>query len=372
VFLSYNPNKILTPEDIPDMKPPPISTPQPLGWPNAGQLRLIIIFAATVLGIYLCYLLTLPFLAPLTWALVLGITCMPLHRQIELRVGNGNIAALISVAAVTVLVVVPVIFVAQQLITETANGAVYLQSEFRTGDWREPLNGYPTLSRGATWLEQQLNLADTAGSVATWLTTISTSVFKSSVSQLINVILTFYILFFLLRDRKKAKAGLIEFSALSPSETDEVIGRFIETIHATVFGTVIMAAVQGTLGGLMFWWLGLPLPLLWGVIMAILAIVPVLGAFVIWIPAAIYLALEGHWAKALILAAWGGIVVASIDNLLYPTLVGNRLKLHTVLALIASFGGLIVFGASGLILGPAVVTTTLALMKILKNRFSSA
>jgi predicted PurR-regulated permease PerM len=178
-------------------------------------------------------------------------------------------------------------------------------------------------------------------------------------------------LFFLLRDRKQAMATLLEFSPLSETETTYVAGRFVETIHATVFGTLIIAVVQGTLGGLMFWWLGLTLPLLWGTVMAALAIVPVLGAFVIWIPAAIYLALEGKWTSALILAAWGGIVVASIDNILYPTLVGNRLKLHTLLALVASFGGLIVFGASGLILGPAVITVTIALLDILNKRLSS-
>jgi predicted PurR-regulated permease PerM len=207
--------------------------------------------------------------------------------------------------------------------------------------------------------------------LANWLTSTSSAIFKSSISQLINVVLTFYILYFLLRDRTRAKAALIEYSPLSPNETEDLVVRFVETIHATVFGTAIMAVVQGTLGGLMFWWLGLPLPLLWGTIMAVLAIVPVLGAFVIWIPAAIYLALEGRWTSALILAGWGGGVVASIDNILYPTLVGNRLKLHTLLALVASFGGLIVFGASGLILGPAVITVTISLLGILKKRLSS-
>jgi predicted PurR-regulated permease PerM len=352
------------------MKQP--STFQPLGWPNGLQFRFFIIVLVTGAGIFLCYLLAIPFLPPLTWALVLAVTCLPLHKLIELKVGNNNIAAMISVVLVAVLVVVPVSFIAQQLISETANGAAYLENQFRSGEWRQPLNSYPILSRGASWLEQQFNLADTAGGLANWLTTTSTAVFKSSVSQLINVVLTFYILFFLLRDRARAKVALIEYSPLSPSETNDVIARFVETIHATVFGTLIMAAVQGTLGGLMFWWLGLPLPLLWGTIMAALAIVPVLGAFVIWIPAAIYLALEGRWTSALILAGWGGIVVASIDNFLYPTLVGNRLKLHTVLALIASFGGLILFGASGLILGPAVITVTMALVKILKDRFSSS
>jgi len=102
--------------------------------------------------------------------------------------------------------------------------------------------------------------------------------------------------------------------------------------------------------------------------MAALAVVPVLGAFVVWIPAALFLAMEGSWGRALILAVWGGLVVSTIDNLLRPILVGNRLKLHTVLAFIALVGGLIAFGASGLILGPVVLTVTMVLLRIWRVR----
>jgi predicted PurR-regulated permease PerM len=118
----------------------------------------------------------------------------------------------------------------------------------------------------------------------------------------------------------------------------------------------------------MFWWLGLPTPLVWGMVMALLAVVPILGAFVVWIPAAVFLALEGHWAKALILTGWGGIVIALIDNLLYPVLVGERLRLHTLLVFIAILGGLTLFGASGLILGPVVLAVTLALVDVWRWR----
>lgn len=114
----------------------------------------------------------------------------------------------------------------------------------------------------------------------------------------------------------------------------------------------------------MFWWLGLPAPLLWGVVMGLLAVVPVLGAFVVWVPAAVFLALEGNWLKALILVAWGGIVIALIDNLLYPALVGNRLRLHTLPVLIVILGGLSLFGAAGLVIGPAVLTATVEVIRI--------
>ena len=131
-----------------------------------------------------------------------------------------------------------------------------------------------------------------------------------------------------------------------------MIRRVNDTIFATIYGTAAVAAVQGLLGGLMFWWLGLPAALLWGVVMAVLSMVPLLGAFVVWVPAAIFLLIQGSWVKALILTGWGAGVVGTIDNLLRPVLVGRRLNLHTVLAFISVVGGLLVFGSSGLVLGP--------------------
>ena len=146
---------------------------------------------------------------------------------------------------------------------------------------------------------------------------------------------------------------------LKKPETEHLLRRVAETVHATVYGTLAVAAVQGTLGGLMFWALGLPTPLLWGLVMGLLSIVPVLGAFIVWIPAAILLLLDGSWIRAGILAAWGGLVVGGIDNVLRPMFVGNRLRLHTIPAFISIVGGLLVFGAPGFILGPLAATMTM-------------
>jgi predicted PurR-regulated permease PerM len=141
-----------------------------------------------------------------------------------------------------------------------------------------------------------------------------------------------------------------------------------DTIHATIFGTLAVAAVQGALGGLVFWWLGLPAPILWGAVMGLLAIVPVLGAFVVWLSAAIFLASSGQWGKAVFLTLWGTVVVGLIDNLLYPILVGKRLRLHTVPVFFAIVGGLAVFGAAGVILGPVILALTDAILEIWRRR----
>ena len=118
----------------------------------------------------------------------------------------------------------------------------------------------------------------------------------------------------------------------------------------------------------MFWWLEIPAPLFWGVVMGLLAVVPFLGAFVIWAPVAVYLALAGQWGSAILLTLWGTAVIGLIDNVLYPVLVGRRLMLHSVPSFIAVVGGVILFGAHGLILGPLVVTVSIVLLHIWRER----
>lgn len=339
--------------------------------PNEALVRTGVMLALAALGLYVCYLLALPFLGALTWAVVLSILIVPAHRRLEERLPYPSVAAMVSTIVAAVIVAVPVLFVAQQLIGEAANAAVFIEKTLRSPAWREAIDDSPRLAAIAAWLEERLDLAGAAASLAAWLTGRSTSFLRASATQLLGFVLTFYFLFFFLRDRVRMLGLLSSLSPMSAAETRLLFSRFGETVNATIFGVIVVAIVQGTLGGLMFWWLGLPLPMVWGLVMGLLAIVPVLGAFVVWIPASLFLALDGSWGKALILAAWGGLIVASIDNLLHPMLIGSRLKLHAVPALVGAIGGIFLFGASGLVLGPAAIVLTWALVDILKSRYAA-
>jgi predicted PurR-regulated permease PerM len=145
------------------------------------------------------------------------------------------------------------------------------------------------------------------------------------------------------------------------------LGIFICYRLLTPFFPAITAALALAVV-LMFWWLGLSAPLLWGIVMAVAALVPVVGAFVVWIPAALYLLLEDSWGKALMLALWGVLVVGTIDNLLRPVLVGKSLQLHTVLVFLSMTGGLILFGPAGFILGPVGLAVSTVLLEIQRDR----
>lgn len=345
------------------------SKPQPVNreaWWTREHALIVVLVAATALLLFLCWKLVQPFLDPIAWAIALAVIAYPLHRWIAKRVSKPGLAAALAVFVIALLIVAPIIFVGHNVTKEVNSGMQMLQGE--DGKIRLPdAQGSWIGSTVSNW-EKQFHLSQHLQGMAAEIGKRGMQVVTGSAWAVVHLLLTLFILFFLFRDRQKAVGVARSLVPLSERESDEVFHRVSDTIHATVFGTIVVAAVQGALGGLMFWWLGLPAPILWGAVMALLAIVPVLGAFVVWAPAAVFLASTGQWGKAAILTAWGGIVIALIDNLLYPILVGKRLRLHTVPVFFSIVGGLAVFGAAGIILGPVILALTDAILEIWRRR----
>ena len=335
---------------------------------SLSHVQTLVLMVATAIGIYLCYRMAAPFLPAIAGALTLAVLFTPMQRWFESKLRRPGLCALISILLIAAMVLLPAVLLLQPLVKQAANGAELIETKVASGQWRHSLQAQPRITSFINTLEQQLDLPATVKDLTTWLSVKAGTIVKGSVFQIIGVCLTFYLLFFFLRDGLATLQSIRALSPLSKTEMSQVFSRVHDTIFATIYGTLAVSAVQGVLGGLMFWALGLSAPLLWGVVMALLAVVPVLGAFIVWVPAVAFLALEGSWGKALILMVWGMLVVGTIDNLLRPIMVGNRLKLHTVLAFISVVGGLIVFGASGLILGPVVLTITMVLLEIWAQR----
>ena len=338
------------------------------GYWSRERLLVLVLAAATVLLVYLCWLIARPFLAPLAWALALGVVARPVDDWIARRVGNRSVSAVLAVLVIAVVIIAPAVFVGHQMVREATTGLKNVQNQLESGEWRKQLAQSPRLEGVVSAIEQQGNIAEQLQTTAKEAAGRLSKVVAGSVLVVVELLLTLFILFFFFRDRAAMLSVLRSLVPLSSQETDEVFHRIDDTVHATIYGTLTVAAVQGALGGLMFWWLGLPAPILWGAVMALLAVVPVLGAFVVWVPAALFLGLTGHWGKAAILTAWGGLVIGLIDNLLYPFLVGKRMRLHTLPVFIAIVGGLALFGAAGLILGPLVLALTDAILEIWRRR----
>lgn len=345
------------------------------GHPNGSHgersLRLaqtLVLLLLTGGGLALCIAMTMPFLPALAAAMTLAVLFVPLQRRLEAKLRSANLAAGVSVLVIAVMVVVPAVFVGQQLAEQAVNGAQLVEERLKAGEWRAAIEARPTLAALVERIERQIDVPEALRDATRRLSLSAGSLVKGSAVQLIGFVLAFYLLFFFLRDRALVVDALHRWSPMSEAEMDHLIGRVADTIHATVYGTLAVASAQGLLGGLMFWWLDLSTPLLWGSVMALLAVVPMLGAFIVWIPAALWLLVQGQWGDALILSAWGMFVVGTVDNLLRPMLVGQRLKLHTLGAFVSVVGGLVLFGPSGLILGPVALAITLELIAIWSQR----
>jgi len=323
--------------------------------------------AVTLAFIGASLLVAAPFLPALTWALVLAVLFVGPHRFLQ-RFLPPSIAAGASMLIVALVVVGPLLLVLERLVSEAAAGVSYVQKAAQQGNWLTMIETHPWLASLQHWVERRFDLQAIFSQLGAFVTNIAANFLRASTGQIITTLLAFYLLFFFLRDRAVALQTLARLSPFSNLETGKIIVRVRDTIHAIIFGTLAVAALQGVLGGFMFWMLGFNSPVLWGLIMGLLSIVPVLGSFVVWIPATIYLLIEGRWIEALILGLWGGVVIASIDNLVRPLLIGDSMRLHTVPAFIAMLGGLQLFGASGIVLGPIVMALTPLLLEFWRRR----
>jgi predicted PurR-regulated permease PerM len=155
---------------------------------------------------------------------------------------------------------------------------------------------------------------------------------------------------------------------MNREESDRVFQGFADSVHANLHATLVTSVIDGVGGGLMFWLLGVPSPVMWGVVMFFLSFLPIVGTWLVWLPAAAYLALTGHVAGAVILIAWGVASLIVVDNFIYVRIAGDRMHLHQVPALLAFVGGLAVFGATGMILGPAMLAVTVAVLEVWHRR----
>lgn len=336
-------------------------------WFTRQHILILVLIVVTVIAFALCLLVLSPFVTPLAWALALAVVAHPMHAWLEKRIRQPETAAAISVIIVTLILLAPAVFVVHQLVHEAATNIEFVQSPEAAAELRERLET-SSFGRSLLWLDVQLDFSSQVDAVRRDLGSRSADFVRQSVWFVANVLITMFTLFFLFRDHREIRAAIYSLVPLSRIEADGIFARVDDTIHATIYGSVLMAALQGLLGGLMFWWLGLPAPAVWGLVMGVLATIPNLGTFVVWAPAAGALALQGEWTKATILAVWGLTAIAMIDNILYPMVVGKRLHMHSLPVFFAILGGLLAFGPAGLILGPVVFAVTDALLEIWRRR----
>ena len=213
-------------------------------WGSRSHVQTLVLMAVTTFGIYLCYRMAVPFLAVIAWALTLAVLFTPLQRWLESKVKSSSLAAILSVLVIFLIVVVPVMFVGQRLVLQAAQGAQLIETKVAAGEWRRVVEAQPLLAPMVERIERELDLPGTAKTVATWLTTITGSIVKGSVYQVIGLMLTFYLLFFFLRDGRAGLLSLRYLSPLSMTEMDRLFSRVGDTIHATAVTNTEATIVQ--------------------------------------------------------------------------------------------------------------------------------
>jgi predicted PurR-regulated permease PerM len=331
------------------------------------RLRIFALLALTVLALAGCAALLWPFVPALAWALALGVLIEPLHATLARRLRRRDVSAGLCVLGAAVILLGPaaalVNAAAQQLADVTgASASVPLRS------WEDVVSRLPAGPTIIGWIERHFDIEREWQRVSGDLATRVTSLVTGTLWMATQFLIMLFTLFYFLRDGHAALATLRRYSPLSEHETDHVFTEVAAMIDATVYGTLVVAAVQGCLGGLMFWWLGVPAPILWGLVMALLSLFPMAGSFLVWFPTAVVFALQGDWTRALVLVLWGAIAIGLIDNLLYPSLVGREMRLHTLPVFFAIVGGVLMIGASGIILGPVLLALTVTLFDVWRAR----
>lgn len=339
---------------------------------KGNQVRWIALLAATLIALYLCWAMLQPFIEVLLWAIVLVIVFYPVHQRIEARLGSSSWSAIISCLLVIFTILVPLTLITYAVVKELTGFAQNLQANVES--LLDPNS--PTVGRYLRWLEQYVDIKDlrSPGFIAERLKNLGGSLANRTlgfVGGLLGIVIeVFFVIFtmyYLFRDGDRLRAALRFSLPLEGAKANEIIERTREVISASVYGVLVIATIQGALGGFIFFALGLPSPLLWGVVMMFFSMIPMAGAFIVWVPAALYLMITGQWVKAIILIAFGTFVIGMVDNFLRPKLVGERTRLHELLIFFSVLGGLQVFGVLGLVLGPAVVAITLALLDVVRQ-----
>lgn len=341
------------------------------------QIRWWALLVVTAIALYLCWLMIQPFMGVLMWAAVLVIVFYPIHRRLVQRTKKPSLSALLSCVLVILTILVPVSLLTVAVLNELAGAAQNVQAAINyvldpnspmTGRFLRWAGNYVDVERlrSGEYLAQQL------GGVSGGLAGQTLGVIGGVIGAIVQMFFVIFTMYYLFRDGDRIFERIKDALPLNNKEALAIMERAKEVVGASVYGVLVIAVIQGSLGGLAFWALGVPSAIVWGVAMTFLSMIPMLGSFLVWVPAAIYLALTGHYVKAILLVLWGTLVIGMIDNFLRPKLVGGRTRLHELLIFFAVLGGLQVFGVLGIVLGPVVLALAMSLIEVFRAADSAA
>ena len=347
------------------MNETPRKTPPSAGRGATAALVLLLVAVTLALGWIL-----VPVYGPILWAVVIALLFMPLFRWVLPRLAHRRTpAALLTLLVALLVVVLPVAIVMASLANEAAGAYRRIQS----GELNVALalrSAFMALPEEVVALLRRLGLDDfdqlqrrlTAGMAqgAEFIAARAFNVGQDTFEFVVGLFITLYLAFFFLRDGEARARSIGRAIPLAKAHQMELIDKFAAVIRAVVKGNLLVAVVQGALGGLAFWFLDIGAAVLGGVVMAVLSLLPAVGAALVWVPVALYLLLTGEVGQAAALCAWGALVIGSVDNVVRPVLVGRQTRIPDYLVMISTLGGIAAFGVNGFVIGPAITAIFLA------------
>ncbi|HKK55086.1 AI-2E family transporter [Marinobacter sp.] len=336
-------------------------------------------FLAMLVGVSVAFILLMkPFFGPIFWAIAIALIFHPVQQKLTSRMGDRpNLIALLTLMLCMFIVIIPVTALVLSLVAEGVALYQKIQSgELRPGEYIDQVvNSFPAIE--AFFAEFGVNFGDVRDRAVSifvggsqLLARQALGVGQNTFQFFLGLALMVYLAFFLLRDGSTLVELLIRALPLGDARERLLFAKFAEVTRATVKGNLLIAVIQGALGGSIFWILNISGALLWGVVMAIVSLLPAVGAALVWIPAAVYLAATGEFVSAAILTAFGSIVIGLSDNLLRPILVGRDTKLPDYIVLLSTLGGLVMFGINGFVMGPLVAALFMAFWGIFIREFA--
>lgn len=328
-------------------------------------------FVVLVVLVTLAFALILwPFYAAVFWAAVLAIVFSPLNRRLQGAMGERrSLASMVTVTIIVFIVILPAGIVAAMLVQE----ATALYERLQTGEvdiagalkrimdavpgWAQGLLRDAGLSDLAS-LQEQLSSGFAKG--AQFFGTQALNIGQNTFDFVIGFFVMLYLLFFFLRDGRWLVARINGAMPLEDHLRRRLGSRFITVVRATVKGNIVVAALQGALGGLIFWFLGVGGAFLWAMLMAVLSLLPAVGSALVWLPVAVYFLMSGAVWQGMLLIAYGVLVIGMVDNILRPILVGKDTRMPDYVILVTTLGGMAIFGLNGFVIGPLIAAMFMA------------
>ena len=318
--------------------------------------------------------LVAPFAGAVLWAVIVAVLFDPLHQRFKASMpGHPDRCAAITLCVVVAVVVLPALALGAALVEQ--GSALYASVESGQIDPLRLLAGLQM--RMPHWLQGQLGVSGLASleDIRDWLGRQMSDLLRNIGPQLLSfgqstlglflqLGVMLYLAYFLIRDGRALGEKIARAVPLDPAMTDLLISKFLQAVRATIKGSLIVAVLQGTIGGLSFWILGLPGALLWGVAMGVFSLFPSVGTGLVWVPVSVYLLASGSVWQGAALAALGFFVISSVDNLVRPILVGRDTRVPDYVILITTLGGFELMGFNGFVMGPVIAALFIAIWQV--------